>query len=455
MLALPSHREAEIGYLLAHTEAACYVVPDLHAGFDYRALARRSRVARVVVVGEAQEFTSLSDLRTGSPTPDEPPRPDPSDVALMQMSGGTTGTPKLIPRTHDDYGYNFRASAELCRLTPADTYLCALPIAHNFPLSSPGVLGALSAGARTVLAPSPGPEVAFPLIEAERVTITALVPPLALAWLEAAERAAAGTGAPRALSSLRVLQVGGATFPAVAAARVRPVLGCDLQQVFGMAEGLLCYTRLDDPEPVRLRTQGRPLSPDDEIRIVDDADRDAGPGEAGHLLTRGPYTVRGYYRADDHNATAFTPDGFYRTGDIVRATPEGDLVVEGRAKDQINRGGEKIAPDEVEHHLLAHPAVRDAAVVAVPDRLLGERTCALLVPRDPDRPLAPAALRTWLRERGIAAYKIPDMVVTVERFPHTGVGKISRRELRAALTGLVPSPRVPPRQAPPHREPHR
>ncbi|WP_329520317.1 (2,3-dihydroxybenzoyl)adenylate synthase [Spirillospora sp. NBC_01491] len=434
VFALPSHRAAEIGYFLEHAGAAAYIVPDRHAGFDHRALARELKARRVIVAGEAQEFTALADLDAD---PVGLPGPDPSDVALMQLSGGTTGTPKLIPRTHDDYLYSFRASAEICGLTPESVYLCALPVAHNFPMSSPGVFGALAAGAKVVMAPRPGPDAAFPLIEREGVTITGLVPPLALVWMEAARAAR------HDLSSLRVLQVGGAKFGAEAAARVRGALGCAVQQVFGMAEGLVNYTRLDDPEDVRVGTQGRPISPADEVRVVDAADRDVGPGETGHLLTRGPYTIRGYYRAEAHNAAAFTPDGFYRTGDVVRRTADGHLIVEGRTKDQINRGGEKIAAEEVENHLLAHPAVHDAAVVAVPDALLGERTCAVVIPRGAP-PRAPE-LKAFLRGRGIAAYKIPDRIEFTERFPHTGVGKVSKRDLRAALArGLARGPSVPP-----------
>ncbi|MBW8486128.1 (2,3-dihydroxybenzoyl)adenylate synthase [Actinomadura parmotrematis] len=439
VFALPAHRATEIGYFLEHADAAAYVIPDRHANFDYRTLAREVKARRVVVAGEAEEFTALTDLDAGAPA--ALPDPDPADVALMQLSGGTTGTPKLIPRTHDDYLYSVVASAEICGLTPDSVYLCALPVAHNFPMSSPGVLGTLSAGATVVLAPVPSPDAAFPLIERERVTITGLVPPLALVWLAAAPATA------HDLSSLRILQVGGAKFSAEAAARVRPVLGCDVQQVFGMAEGLVNYTRPNDPEDVRVTTQGRPISPADEVRVVDDADRDVAPGATGHLLTRGPYTIRGYYRAPEHNAAAFTADGFYRTGDVVRRTAGGNLVVEGRAKDQINRGGEKIAAEEVENHLLAHPAVHDAAVVAVPDPMLGERTCAFVILRPAAREDPPKAahLRAFLRGRGIADYKIPDRVVLADAFPHTGVGKVSKRDLRAAVARELTRPAAPER----------
>ncbi|MDK0523163.1 (2,3-dihydroxybenzoyl)adenylate synthase [Streptomyces sp. ML-6] len=429
VFALPAHRESEIGYFCEFTGAAAYVIAGEHDGYDYRKLAAKVRaevptLRHVFVAGpDAGPFEPLDAVHT-DPVPLD--GPEPGDLAFLQLSGGSTGIPKLIPRTHDDYIYSLRGSNEICAVDEHSVYLCALPAAHNFPLSSPGTLGALYAGARVVLCPRPSPETAFPLIERERVTITGLVPPLALIWTEAAPTT------PYDLSSLDVLLVGGAKFSEQAARRVRPALGCTLQQVFGMAEGLVNYTRLDDPEETVVTTQGRPISPDDEIRIVDDADEDLPPGSSGHLLTRGPYTIRGYWNAPRHNARAFTPDGFYRTGDIVRRTETGHLVVEGRAKDQINRGGEKIAAEEVENHILAHPAVHDANVVGEPDPYLGERTCAYVILRAGAEPLKPVAVKRFVRERGLAAYKVPDRVEFVTAFPQTGVGKISKKDLRAA-----------------------
>ncbi|GAA3410866.1 hypothetical protein GCM10018952_17160 [Streptosporangium vulgare] len=198
-----------------------------------------------------------------------------------------------------------------------------------------------------------------------------------------------------------------------------------------MAEGLLNYTRLDDPRELVDTTQGRPLSPADEILVVDSDGAEVAPGEVGELLTRGPYTLRGYYRAPEHNARSFTPDGFYRTGDLVRVLPSGHLVVEGRDKDQINRGGDKISAEELENHLLAHPAVHDAAVVGTPDPVMGERTCAFLIVRDQAPTLR--EIKQFLKERGVAGYKWPDRIELVETFPRTPVGKISKKELAASL----------------------
>lgn len=203
-----------------------------------------------------------------------------------------------------------------------------------------------------------------------------------------------------------------------------------------MAEGLLSYTRRgDDPEDIAT-TQGFPLCEDDEIRIVDGEDREVPPGEVGTLLTRGPYTPRGYYRAAEHNCKAFTEDGFYRTGDLVRRTPEGRLVVEGREKDLVNRGGDKVSADEVQNHLRAHPAVLDAAVLPVPDAYLGERPCACLVLREGHtQPLDVAA---FLHERGLAPYKIPDVVRVLDSFPLTSVGKVDKRALAEVVAAHTP-----------------
>ncbi|MGW4383866.1 (2,3-dihydroxybenzoyl)adenylate synthase [Kitasatospora sp. NPDC004531] len=431
VMALPAHRRAEISYFCSFAEARALFVPDRHEGFDHRELARQVRASvprppEVFVVGEAGPFTPLAALRAPEALPVADP-PASGDLAFLQLSGGSTGLPKLIPRCHDDYLYSVRASAEICELGPDTVYLCALPAAHNFPLSSPGTLGAFFTGGRVVLAPDPSPATALALIARERVTVTGVVPPLALAWASAAE--AGGYD----LSSLRLLQVGGAKLSEQAARRLGPALGGGrLQQVFGMAEGLVNYTRPEDDEHTVRTTQGRPISPDDEVRVVDDQDRELPDGVLGHLLTRGPYTVRGYWRAPEYNARAFTADGFYRTGDLVRRLPTGHLVVEGRAKDQINRGGEKVAAEEVENVLLAHPAVHDASVVAVPDPYLGERSCAYVILRPGAERPRPVELKAYVRAAGLAEYKVPDRVEFVDAFPGTGIGKVSKKDLRAA-----------------------
>ena len=428
VFALPAHRVTEISHFVEKAQASAYVIAAGDGGFDYRALAREVRVragglGHVVVIGEAEEFRALDDIPRSEQT--LPPLPSPAEVAFLQISGGSTGLPKLIPRTHDDYIYSFRASADICGLGKDSVFMATLPVAHNFPMSSPGVFGALYAGSRIVMCPSPSAETAFALIEQERVTMTGVVPPLALLWMQAVATSRYD------ISSLEVLLVGGAKFMPEAASRVRTALGCTLQQVFGMAEGLVNYTRLDDPDDIIVNTQGRPISPDDEVLIVDDHGHPVADGEPGLLLTRGPYTIRSYHNDDAANARAFTQDGYYRTGDIVSRNGEGYLVVRGRAGDHINRAGEKVSAEEIEDHLLAHPGVFDAAVVSIPDPYLGERSCAFVIPKGA-RPGA-AALRAFVRGRGLAEFKVPDQIIFVDAFQTTAVGKVSRKVLRQQL----------------------
>jgi 2,3-dihydroxybenzoate-AMP ligase len=358
--------------------------------------------------------------------------PAPSDVAVFLLSGGTTGLPKLIARTHDDYSYNARASAQLCRMDERTVYLVTLPASHNFPLACPGLLGTWLSGGRVVMLASPEPAAAFAAIEAEGVTITAAVPAVAQRWL--AYAAEPGTVEHRAsqLGTLRVLQVGGARLADEHARRIRPVLGATLQQVFGMAEGLLNYTRLDDPDEVICGTQGRPLSPGDEVRITDADGRDLPDGEPGALLTRGPYTPRGYYRAPEQNARAFTPDGWYASGDVVRRRPDGNLVVEGRDKDMINRGGEKISAEEVENLVYRLPGIAQVAAVAAPDADLGERVCVFVVP-EPGAAVTLAAIRDAMAAAGVAKFKWPERLELIAELPVTKIGKLDKKALRDLL----------------------
>ncbi|MBF8191540.1 AMP-binding protein [Nonomuraea sp. K274] len=428
VFSLASHRASEIRHLCELSGAAAYVVPGTHRGFDHVALALRMLdevpTLRRAFALDAPGDAAVTPLAEVDAEPAGLPPVDPSDVAFFLLSGGTTALPKLIPRTHDDYAYQVRTVAELCGLTSADVYLAALPVEFNFTWGCPGVVGTLASGGRVVLADDPAPDDCFAAIERERVTITSVVPTVAQLWLEAMEWEPAG------LSSLRMIQIGGARLQPELAARIEPGLGCRLQQVFGMAEGLLSMSRADDDPASVLETQGRPISPADEVRIVDEHGHDVPPGVAGELFTRGPYTLRGYYRAQEHNRRAFTSDGFYRTGDVARLTPEGRLVIEGRLKDVIIRGGDKISAGEVEGHLLTHPRIARAAVVPVPDDFLGERIYAFLVAPG-EQPGLPELKRT-LHERGLAEFKLPDRVEFVEAFPLTPLGKVDKKVLAAA-----------------------
>jgi 2,3-dihydroxybenzoate-AMP ligase len=439
VMGLPAHRHAEMAANAVASAAVAIIVPPDGTGFSFVDLARRIRretssVRHVIAVGPGSARTVPWDSTAVGQdlfrAPESLPDPAADAIALLQLSGGSTGIPKLIPRTHDDYLYSVRRSAAICRLGPSSVYFAALPAAHNFTLSSPGILGTLWAGGTVALSRDPSPSAAFSFIRETGATITGLVPPLARVWIETAERMADPD-----IGLLEVVQIGGARCPDELAARVAPALGAQVQQVFGMAEGLVCYTRLDDPEDVLVSTQGRPMSDFDELRVVDEYDREVCDGEQGRLLTRGPYTIRGYFRNDAANLRSFTADGWYRTGDIVRIRPDGNLTVVGRSGDFINRAGEKLAPEELEGELRGHPLIKDLIAVGMTDSALGERTCVFVVPVKTDAKPTLGELRAFARQRGLADWKLPDELRIVPDFPKTGVGKASRKALREELRG--------------------
>lgn len=447
VMTLPAHRKFELAYLAEHSEAKAIAVRDLIKDFDHQELANHladitPSLTTVLVSGtvgagnvDLDALLAPGSDPIGARIRLDAAAPAGDDAACFLLSGGTTGLPKLITRTHNDYAYNIKATSAVTNVTSSTVYLGTLPVSHNFPLACPGVLGILFAGGRVVMLPSPEPGKVFAAIEREGVTLSTAVPAVAQRWIEYQQENATDQ-----LTTLEVLQVGGSRLPDEIARKVKPVLGATLQQVFGMAEGLINMTRLDDPEDVICTTQGRPVSEDDEVRIVDEAGRDLPDGVPGAILTRGPYTPRGYYRAAEHNARAFTPDGWYSSGDIVERRPDGNLIVQGRDKDMINRGGEKISAEEVESLVYRLDAVTLAAAVSMPDPLLGEKLC-LYVTLKPGASLTLAEVQESFRQTGVAAFKIPEKLVVVDEIPTTKVGKINKKLLRENVAQLLQASR--------------
>jgi 2,3-dihydroxybenzoate-AMP ligase len=440
VLALPAHRREEISHIFAHTKATGYFVPDRWRGFDYRALAAEisglaPSLRSVLVLGApGPGQISLSDLlaQEGGASVEALAAfaPAPNEVALMLLSGGTTGLPKLIPRTHNDYVYNVQQSGAVAGFNNAGSvFLALLPMAHNYTLGCPGVVGALAHGATAVIAPDTTIETVAQLVETERVSVISAAVPLIVNWLNA------NNPQHRDFSSLRVLMNGGAKLAPELRRRVELRFGCTFQESFGTGEGLLNMTRRDDPAEIRFTSSGRPISPADEIRIVDEHGNDVPDGEVGELIVRGPYTVRSYYNAPEKDRAAFTGDGFYRMGDMVRRI-DGNLYVEGRLKDIINRGGEKISCEEVENYILGHPKIKNVCVVAMPDATFGEKACAFVIPVD-GASIDLDEIKTFLLDRNIAKFKLPERLAVVQQFPISPAGKILRRELRQVAAGKV------------------
>jgi 2,3-dihydroxybenzoate-AMP ligase len=446
IMALASHRWTEVSAFVELAGARGYIAPDRLDGFDFADLASRLRARYegldlvLSVGGELPGAVSVTDLlghdaSTPASALDEVVV-DPDDPCVFQLSGGTTGVPKLIPRTHNDYVYNTRAAVAVNDIRPDDCLLVTLPIAHNFPLACPGISGFFIRGARIVLSNSTRPDDVLALVERERVTHLELVPALLIRCSNATSIST------RDLSSLRVVNTGGQKLQPEVKRRAEELIpSCRVQEVFGMAEGLLCFVRLDDPPDVRYETVGRPVCPDDEIRLVDDEGHRVPDGEIGELLVRGPYTLRGYYGVPEYNARTFTPDGFYRSGDLMRRHPSGNYVVEGRKKDLINRGGEKISAEEVENLVLSHPAVLNVACVPMPDPVLGERMCAFAILRE-GHSLTLDELVAFLTDRGLARFKLPERLELVDDFPLSRFGKVAKSTLSEIAATRVASPRA-------------
>lgn len=440
VMALAAHRQNEIKHFVKGAGAIAYMIPDVYRKFDYRELADEvqqndAQLKYVFVVGEPKgsqiSISKLLDTPVESQWAElaAKTRPDPSEVALMLLSGGTTGLSKLIPRTHNDYVYNSRQCGLVSQFNEKTVFLGLLPLAHNYNLACPGILATYAYGGKVVISPAMDSDLVFATVEKEKVTIIPAAVPLVSMWVNSSDPDKYN------LESLKVIQNGGARLAPELRKRLIEKFGCIHQEVFGTAEGLLNLTRLDDSEDLILNSSGAPISPDDEIKIVDEAGNEVPDGQKGELICRGPYTIRGYYDNVEANAKSFTPDGFYKTGDVVVKVGR-YLYTEGRIKDLINRGGEKISCEEIENFCLQHPKIENVCLVAMPDEVYGERACAWVLPKKGET-ISFEDLIEFLKQQNIAKFKLPERVEVVDEFPLSPAGKILRRELRERITAMI------------------
>jgi 2,3-dihydroxybenzoate-AMP ligase len=440
---LATHRFAEISFFAKTTEARAHAIPSgVFQGFDYEAFADEIRnevpsMEFVLTAGKPSRPNMVSineliekvvDLEVAKKELASY-RPDPMEPAVFQLSGGTTGVPKIIPRTHNDYYYNAKCSAVAYDYNEDTRFIAPLPNTHNAPLSQMIMPIHLSGG--MVVSVAPKPEEIIQEIVLNKVNyMTAggfLVRPLL------------------SMPSEQVKQLFGSIKKLWAAAikpeplkMLREILKSESHQNFGMSEGLITVTRKDDPLEVKLYTQGRGVSEADEIKIVDPETLQEMPqGDIGEMICRGPYTIRGYYKAPERNQEAFTPEGFYRSGDLGKQDPQGNFTWCGRIKDCIDRGGEKVNAEEVEIHVRAFPKVQEVAVVSMPDKRLGENICVYVIPK-PGEKFTLEELRDFiLNERKIAKFKAPERLEFINEFPVTHVGKLDKKGLRAMIAEKV------------------
>jgi 2,3-dihydroxybenzoate-AMP ligase len=439
--ALVTHRYAEMSQFTKLAQARCCVYPEQVGDFRFAPVVQRIQrenecMQLRLVLGKAGPGEhSLLDLI------ERPAKQDrsalaaldiaPTDPCIFQLSGGTTGIPKLIPRTNNDYAYNSKVAAQVCELTQDSVLLLVLPIAHNLPLACPGIQGYFFSGGTVVLHANTRAEEIFALIEKHGVTHLKVVPALLIRLINDLSIVK------YRIDSVRLIQSGGQRMQPEVRLRTRELFrNAFVQENFGMSEGLLMFVRAADPEVVKMETCGRPVCADDEVKLIDDEGREVPEGEVGELACRGPYTLRGYFGVPEYNARQFTPDGFYRSGDLMRRHASGNYVVEGRKKDLINRGGEKISAEEVENLILMHAAVVNVACVPMPDPMLGEKMCAFVILK-PGRQLTLAALVEFLKAQEIARFKMPERLEIVSDLPVSTFGKVSKKALAERIAAKL------------------
>lgn len=441
---LAAHREQEIGYLSALSEARAHVVHFDDPKFDFLEFARHmQRVAptlsHIVGVGGGKgpkgldTVESLSAKHSASTARRrlETLDGDPRQVAVFQLSGGTTGVPKIIPRFHDEYLYNMREVAAFLDFRCDDTLFFPMPMAHNANMVCGWGPTLLSGGCVAV----------EPRVDSD--SIAAIVRATKPTWL-----ASAKVTLLRLLAANKAFDLSGVRgiISTDSAALVRRQLGVPGFHIFGMTEGTIMFTRDGDADEILDTSVGRPISTLDEIRLlVPGTELDVALGETGELAVRGPYTFRGYYRAPDRNAEVFTRDGYYRSGDLMSARQiDGQTyyVFEGRLKDVIDRGNEKINCEEVERQVRFHPAVADVAIVAMPDEAYGERACAFIIAAADDAPSV-SELGSFLEAQGLARFKWPERIEAIDAFPMTKSGKLDKSALRVRIRAILAGEQPP------------
>ena len=444
---LPTHRYSEINFLASEAKARAHLIPGgTIKGFDYEQFALKMRevvpsLEYIFTVGQSSSdqvigiddiLTKKIDFEAGKKAI-QSYNPDPMEPAFFQLSGGTTGVPKIIPRTHNDYYYNAKCSAKALAYDKKSRLLIAVPLMHNAFLVN-GLLAIHISGGTVILDESLAPETVLQSIAQNKADMLGTVPVILHRLLEVPEPVRLKYD----MTSLKKVLWGGNAIDPSIQEQFRAVFSCDTLQTYGMAEGMCCWNRPDDSDKIKMNTQGRPVSTADEVRVVDlITKKDMPAGQKGECWTRGPYTLRGYYKSDERNKEAFSEDGYYKTGDLIQRDKNGNITVMGRIKDCISRGAEKINAEEVEDHILKFSQVKNVAVVAMPDKIMGERVCAFIVAKDKRSFLLDELSDFLINTEKIAKFKVPERLEFINELPITKVGKFEKLSLRNKITDIL------------------
>ena len=425
-------RERELSFMLKHGASKIVIVPKTFRGFDYEQMIAGLKpslpdLQHVVVVGGAGDnsFEKLLSEPKWEQVPDAKDiltrhRPGPDDVMQLIYTSGTTGEPKGVMHSANTLMSNIIPYAASMRLGPNDVILMASPMAHQTGFMY-GLMMPIMLRASAVLQDIWEPKKAIELIRAEKVTFTMASTPFLTDLAKGV--AESGEGVP----TLRMFLCAGAPIPGPLVENARKALGAKIVSAWGMTEnGAVTLIKLDDDDERAFNTSGCPL-PGTEIRVVDADGKPLPHGEEGRLLVRTCSNFGGYLRRPHLNAT--DDDGWFDTGDLAQIDDRGYVRITGRSKDVIIRGGENIPVVEIETLLYKHPAVNQVAIVAYPDERLGERGCAVVVPKQ-GASIDLTALTDFLKAQKVALQYIPERLLVLEAMPATPSGKIQKFKLR-------------------------
>ena len=442
--AIPQYRDVEISALSEKSQArAHFVQADFSGQFDLVEFANNQRkksasMEHIVVVrgpqhdpqNKTQNITALINSITLEEARQRLANVpvSPRDLLSFQLSGGSTGLPKIIPRFHAEYlGHSANWAAHY-GVDRDSRVIWSLPIMHNagqlYALMPP-----LQLGITTVLMPKVDIKRMLELIELHQVTHGISIGPIApqlIAYTDQAQHD---------LSSMKLF----ATMSR--ADSLEDHIGIPCSNLYGITEGLLMGCGAEAPAKARHHTQGRSVCSLDEFKLVEpETDTPVAPGTMGEFCFRGPSSLLGYYADPEATERTLTKDGFVRTGDMMTEhiiDGKSYFAFEGRLRDNINRGGEKIGCEEVEAFISRHPAVADAKLVAMPDPIYIERGCAFLIIRPGQKAPDVKSLADFLIAQGLAKYKCPERIELISEFPITRVGKVDKAVLRAQISALL------------------
>ena len=430
-----NHTSREISHLASLTQPKGWILPASYRKTDYLELVEHVQKAnpcleKVILCSETPVpgfvmFNSLSQVEVGKAEIQqvlESARPEPGDVCQILPSGGTTGLPKGAPRTHNDYICNVEYKSRAWDVNVNDVCLVASTVGHNLALLV-CVTAPVFHGATVALLDSTYPEDFCKMVQREKVTCTAAVPTIVVRIVNSEKVGNYD------LTSLKKMYVGAAHSAPELVNSVEEKLGCRYINAFGMVEGPCAQSRPSDSFEIRTTSVGRPICPYDDFRTLDATGKPTPRGVEGEMAAKGPGIFTGYFKNPQANQTAFTPDGYFRTGDLAVIDEQGNVRITGRIKDIIIRGGENIAAQEVEELISSHPKVELASAIGVPHKIYGEEVCAY-VKCVGNAKLEPEEIREHLSAVGASKIVIPSRFEFIDQMPMTAAGKIDKKALK-------------------------